>query len=239
MSAPTIPSGKTLLNVISRSWTDVPIKKDGGDVAITTILSEETPQAAGDKKAWATTNLVPTSEFLEACESLTVVFDALESAALDKIVKTDILNNVAKLRERYLAKPLESATIQELCLNEIKDKQFKATEGFVWLVRTLNFTLKALMRNVQNESEELSASFKNAYSDSLANIHNFVMRGVASAAWGLVPYRADFYKKLGEDQAQVKADLISYLTALEKFVELLRAFIETESAIIPKKFKNF
>lgn len=105
--------------------------------------------------------------------------------------------------------------------------------------RTLNFTLKALMRNVQNESEELSASFKNAYSDSLANIHNFVMRGVASAAWGLVPYRADFYKKLGEDQAQVKADLISYLTALEKFVELLRAFIETESAIIPKKFKNF
>lgn len=239
MPAPTIPEGQTLLQVLEVSWPNVPIKKNGVDVPISDLLAESAPAAASDKQVWATTHLVPTGEFLDACTSLTVVFDALGSAALDKIVKVDIQNNVAKLRERFLAKPLESATIQDLCLGEIKDKAFKATEGFVWLIRTLNFTLKALKRNVEDHTEELSVSFKNAYSDSLSNTHNFIMRGVAMGAWSLVPYRADFYKKLGNDQDKVKTDLIAYLAALEKFVEILRAFIETEPAIIPKKFKTF
>ena len=65
------------------------------------------------------------------------------------------------------------------------------------------------------------------------------MRGVAMGAWGLVPYRADFYKKLGSDHEKVKSELISYLASMEKIVEILRAFIETEPAIIPRKFKAF
>ncbi|KAJ2905463.1 Pleckstriny domain-containing family A member 8 [Zalerion maritima] len=233
----------TLLDSIPVKWSDVPIYKvSGGNkakVGVADVLADVTPQVASDKQAWATSRLVSTEEFLKACEGLTLVFDALQSAALDKIVKADILNNVAKLRTRFEKTPAASPTIQELCLNEIKEKEFTATEGFVWLVRTLNFTLKALKRSVDDEAEELSASFKGAYQDSLAKIHNFVMRGVAMGAWGLVPYRAEFYKKLGEDQSKVKADLTAYLADLEKFVQILRAFIESEPTIMPKKFKTF
>jgi hypothetical protein len=40
-----------------------------------------------------------------------------------------------KLRDRQLAAPAESQTIQELVINELKTKTHKATEGLLWLTR--------------------------------------------------------------------------------------------------------
>ena len=40
-----------------------------------------------------------------------------------------------KIRERQLAAPLESESLQDLVLNELKTKKHTATEGLVWLVR--------------------------------------------------------------------------------------------------------
>ena len=38
------------------------------------------------------------------------------------------------------------------------------------------------------------------------------------------PYRADFYKKLGEDQAKIKTQLEAWLGALENIVSTMRVF---------------
>jgi glycolipid transfer protein (GLTP) len=40
-----------------------------------------------------------------------------------------------KLRDRLLAHPAESETVQQLCINELKTKKHSATEGLLWLVR--------------------------------------------------------------------------------------------------------
>lgn len=40
-----------------------------------------------------------------------------------------------KLRDRQLAAPAESETIQDLVKNEIASKKHTATEGLVWLIR--------------------------------------------------------------------------------------------------------
>jgi len=44
-----------------------------------------------------------------------------------------------KIRDRQLAAPLESQTLQELVANELKAKKHTATEGLVWLVRYVSF----------------------------------------------------------------------------------------------------
>lgn len=241
MPAPPITAGSTLLQVLKQPWSEVPIKQGDKTVPAKDLVASDAPEPS-DLKArnqWSKERLISTEEFLQACESLTVIFDALASQALDKIVKADILANVGKLRERYLAAPLESATVQELCTNEIKAKAFKATEGFVWLVRTLNFTLLSLKRNVSDKSEELSVSFKQAYEVSLSSAHSWLVKQGANLAWNAVPYRAAFYKAMGDDQDMVHGHLESYLAPLEKVVQILRAFIETEEDIIPKKFKKF
>jgi hypothetical protein len=42
---------------------------------------------------------------------------------------------VQKLRDRLLAAPADSLTVQDLVRNELKTKKHTATEGLVWLTR--------------------------------------------------------------------------------------------------------
>lgn len=109
MSAPVIPPGGTILDTFKESFVKVPVDSEKD-------------------------NAISTTQFLEASESLTTIFDALGSVAFSP-VKNDLLGNIKKLRERQLAAPAESETVQALVLNELKTKKHVATEGLVWLVR--------------------------------------------------------------------------------------------------------
>ncbi|KAJ2971611.1 hypothetical protein NQ176_g7604 [Zarea fungicola] len=109
MSAPVIPPGGTIVQTFKKSFVDVPIDEANG-------------------------RAVSTSEFLEAAESLTTIFDALGSVAFSP-VKNDMIGNIKKIRERQLASPAESESVQDLCRNELKTKKHTATEGLLWLVR--------------------------------------------------------------------------------------------------------
>lgn len=90
--------------------------------------------------------------------------------------------------------------------------------------RGLEFTAQALRKNVSNPQEELSASFTDAYGNTLKKHHNFVVKGVFGVAMKACPYRADFYRKLGDDEAKVKEQLQEWLTALENIVNILNQF---------------
>ena len=43
--------------------------------------------------------------------------------------------NEQKIRDRQLASPIGSDTLQDLVANELKTKKHVASEGLVWLVR--------------------------------------------------------------------------------------------------------
>ncbi|KAI0198116.1 glycolipid transfer protein domain-containing protein [Astrocystis sublimbata] len=204
MSAPAVPEGKTLLSTFKQSFTDVPVDAEKD-------------------------NAISTTEFLEAAESLTTMFDALGSIAFSP-VKNDMLGNVKKIRERQLAAPAESETLQALVLNELKAKSHKAAEGLVWLVRGLDFTCIALSQNLAKAEEELADSFRGAYGATLKPHHGILVKPVFSAAMSACPYRKDFYPKLGADQDAVTTELRAYLISLEKIVGILKGFQERKEA---------
>ncbi|KAH7160228.1 glycolipid transfer protein domain-containing protein [Dactylonectria estremocensis] len=200
--AAAYPPGGTIVQSFKRSFTDVPVAAD---------------------------DAISTTEFLDAAESLTIMFDTLGSVAFAP-VKKDILSNVAKLRAQQQAAPAESATVQDLVRNELKGKKHTATEGGLWLVRGLDFTAKALTRNLANGSEELADSFRGAYGETLKPHHSFLIKPVFSAAMSATPYRADFYTKLGDSPEQVNTELGLYLEALTKIVAILSAFFASKEA---------
>jgi len=111
-----------------------------------------------------------------------------------------------------------------------RQKKHTATEGLVWLVRGLDFTSIAISQNIEKASEELSASFRDAYSTTLKPHHSFLVKPVFSAAMSATPYRKDFYAKLGDDQEKVAAELKIWLAALEKLIAILKAFLATKEA---------
>ncbi|KAL8408341.1 hypothetical protein RB594_006951 [Gaeumannomyces avenae] len=203
-SATVIPAGGTFVDTLKKSFVDVPVDNEKD-------------------------NAIETAAFLEAAESLTTIFDLLGSVAFTP-VKNDMLGNVKKIRDRLLAAPAESETIQELVLNELKTKKHVATEGLLWLIRGLEFVCIALSQNLAQATTELADSFRTAYSETLKPHHSFIVKPVFSAAMSAVPYRKDFYAKVGSDEEKVKADLGEYLASLDKIVGILKGFLDRKEA---------
>jgi biotin synthase-related radical SAM superfamily protein len=51
-----------------------------------------------------------------------------------------------------------------------------------------------------------------------------MIKPIFSAAMSATPYRADFYKKLGNDQSKVSTSMEKEVAALEKVVAILKSF---------------
>ncbi|KAF2222777.1 glycolipid transfer protein domain-containing protein [Elsinoe ampelina] len=202
--AAAYPPGGTFFDTLKKKFNQVPIDESNG-------------------------NAISTDEFLEAAESLTTLFDVLGSAAFTP-VKSDMGGNIKKLKDRKLAAPLDSENLQDLVRNELKTKKHTATEGLLWLTRGLDFTAQSLRQNLSKPSEELSASFRSAYGNTLKPHHSFIIKPIFSAAMSATPYRKDFYKKLGDDETRVNKELGEWLEGLEKNVKILNEFLASKEA---------
>ena len=88
----------------------------------------------------------------------------------------------------------------------------------------LDFTSQGIRSNLQNSSDELSASFRTAYANTLKPHHSFMVKPIFTAAMSATPYRKDFYAKLGDNQAKVDEAAGKWLEALEKQVSILKQF---------------
>ena len=141
-----------------------------------------------------------------------------------------MLGNVKKVRDFQLANPGQSNTLQSLVKAELASKKHTATEGLLWLSRGLDFTAQGLRHNVNNPSEELSVSFREAYGNTLKPHHSFLIKPVFSAAMSATPYRKDFYGKLAEDPAEGQQSLEKWLSALESRVKILKDFMASKQA---------
>ncbi|CAG8468162.1 7188_t:CDS:2 [Scutellospora calospora] len=161
---------------------------------------------------------IDTVTFLEATEGLIKLFDLLGSSAFS-VVQKDMIGNVNKIRARYETDYIKNNTLENLVINEQKEKKRIATEG-------LEFTSVALRRSINETTEELSVSFTNAYGITLKPFHSFVIRPVFALAMKACPYRVEFFKKLGDDQARVNELYERWLAALERIVAQLICFYE-------------
>jgi len=82
---------------------------------------------------------------------------------------------------------------------------------------------------VNNPATELAPSFRKGYDGTLKPHHNFVVKGIVSAALSAVPYRKDFFAKLGGEE-EIKDQLEAWLSALEAQVEILKEFVNSKEA---------
>lgn len=181
--------------------------------------SFETVPLDSDKK-------ISTPEFLEASESLVKLFDVIGNPAFG-MVQNDLTGNIEKVRKRYLAKPEESAKLQDLVTNERAEGQKTASEGLLWLNRGLQFTAQAMTETIENPSMELPESFTNAYKKTLSKHHNMLLKPVFKFAMKACPYRKDFFEKLGADQDKVNKQLEAWVAALSNIVAILLEFLAT------------
>ncbi|KAJ2824943.1 hypothetical protein IWW50_003086 [Coemansia erecta] len=194
---------------------------------ITRRFQDVTVSEAGD---------INTAEFLEAAEGVVKLFGTLpalqvnthvlDSAAFYP-VKTDLSNNIKKVREKSLSKPADPTvydTLQKIIVAEAKEGDRTATQGLLWLKRGLELTAMALKRNLENEKETLSESFTEAYNNTLKQFHGFIVKKMFGMAMIACPDRETFYKKIGGDKEGAHEQLLVWVDALQKLLNELNIF---------------
>ncbi|RUP48488.1 glycolipid transfer protein domain-containing protein [Jimgerdemannia flammicorona] len=127
----------------------------------------------------------------------------------------------SKIRERFLINPTGNDTLQNLVAGEQGGEKRIATQG---LLCGLGFTALALRRSLDDPNEELSVSFTKAYEGTLKQFHGMMIRPVFTLAMKACPYRTVFYDKLGGDNDTVRAQMDTWLSALENIVVELNKF---------------
>lgn len=94
----------------------------------------------------------------------------------------------------------------------------------------LDFTAQALRHNISNASDDLSSSFRAAYTNTLKPHHSFLIKPIFSAAMSATPYKKDFYAKLAEDPVKGQEAMNTWLHALERQVTILKQFQSRKEA---------
>ncbi|KEF54053.1 uncharacterized protein A1O9_09848 [Exophiala aquamarina CBS 119918] len=185
---------------------------------------------------------VSTTEFLEATESMTTIFDLLGSAMFTPI-KQDLLFNVRRVRTRQQQAPEASGTLQSLVRAELSLKAQPATEGIIWIVRALDFMTEVFMIEMQVAASEASAkcnnkelanSFKESYETTLQPYHNAFIRLIFKAALNAAPKRRNFYQALiGEhgDPETGDTKMKQWATSLKRIVTILKQFLASDEAL--------
>lgn len=166
---------------------------------------------------------IDTASFLDASVSLVKLFDLLGLSAFT-VVQKDMTGNIEKVRAKLLSDPANAATLQGLVLSEAGTKDKKATQGLLWLSRGLQFTAQAMRETVDNPLKEMTVTFTDAYTKTLAQYHGMLVKPIFKLAMKACPYRKDFFAKLGADQTRVAEQLAVWLAALENIVLVIMAF---------------
>lgn len=153
------------------------------------------------------------------------------------------------MRTRYNATPTQSATLEQLVINEKGEKKRTATQGLLWLLRGLSFTCKALQNAQAKPETELTVAFTEAYGVTLRQYHSMLVRPIFSVcrpalfsrqvvyvlsqlAMKACPYKKDFYGRLAADpeggaavsDAKFDEELNKWLAALDSIVTRLQSF---------------
>ena len=136
------PPGGTFLDTLKKSFTDAPVDTEKDNAVSTTEFLE----AAESLTTLFGTTLTPISSTntynCGRCARISGIHARQERYAGQRqgshslpLISQQLTQRHQKIRDRQLAAPAESATLQDLVLNELKTKKHTATEGLVWLVR--------------------------------------------------------------------------------------------------------
>jgi len=195
-----VPTGKTFFEELKFTYNDINLGPD---------------------------NKIPSIQFPDATENFVKLFHIAEGLAFT-VVEKDMVGNITKIRERFLAVPLKSETLQDLVENELAEKQKKATDALFWLTRALEFTSASIKHAFENGGKELKNCFQDMYVNTLKPYHSWIMSTGFSAGLNGVPYRKDFFTKMGDDQTKVNEQALEWLGGVDKILAILNPYMNSK-----------
>jgi hypothetical protein len=98
----------------------------------------------------------------------------------------------------------------------------------MWLYRALEFTSASIKHALDNGEKELTNCFTDMYQSTLKPYHNWMMSTGFQAGLRTVPYRKDFFAKMGDNPDKVNQQAVEWLSGVDKMLGILNPFMNSK-----------
>ncbi|KAL0438202.1 UNVERIFIED_CONTAM: Glycolipid transfer protein 3 [Sesamum latifolium] len=189
--------------------------------------------AADDHVHDQTSAHVPIKPFLSLCNLLIQVLDKIGPTMA--VLRQDIHHNIQRLENFHESDPSIYWDVVEILKKEVNEGKAKkgptCSKAFVWLTRSLDFTLALLQLLVKDFGRNMEQAVEESYSVTLKPWHGWISSAAYRVALKLVPDTQsllNILKVKDEADDMLKEEiqnLISLLTpVLEQNKDILRTY---------------
>lgn len=176
-----------------------------------------TAAAADDDKLEAAR--IPIKPFLSLCNLLIQVLDKIGPAMT--VLRQDIQQNIQRLEKFHDSDPSIYWDVVEILKKEVSEGKAKkgptCSKAFVWLTRSLDFTLTLLQLIVKDFQRNMEQAVEESYNISLKPWHGWISSAAYKVALKLVPDNqtlVNILKAKDEDDDMLKEEIQKLITLL-------------------------
>ncbi|KAL3641151.1 hypothetical protein CASFOL_016119 [Castilleja foliolosa] len=170
------------------------------------------------------TTQVSIKPFLALCNLLIQVLDKIGPTM--SVLRQDIHHNIQRLEKFHDSDPSIYWDVVEIIKKEFKEGKAKkgpsCSKAFVWLTRSLDFTLALLQLLVKDFGRNLEQAVEESYNITLKPWHGWISSAAYKVALKLVPDSNTLVKILklkDEDDETLKKDMQSLIDLLVPLLE--------------------
>ncbi|XP_052200957.1 glycolipid transfer protein 3-like isoform X1 [Diospyros lotus] len=132
---------------------------------------------------------VPTKPFLYVCSLLLQVLDKIGPTMA--VLRQDMDQNIQRLEKVHESDPSMYSNLVEILKKEAAEgnarKSNSCSRGFVWLTRSLDFTVALLQLLVKDSERNMDEAVEEAYDVALRPWHGWISSAAYKVALKLVP----------------------------------------------------
>ncbi|KAK6115048.1 hypothetical protein DH2020_007317 [Rehmannia glutinosa] len=173
---------------------------------------------------------VPTKPFLALCNLLIQVLDKIGPTMA--VLRQDIHQNIQRLENFHDSDPKIYWDVVEILKKEVNEGKAKkgpnCSKAFVWLTRSLDFTLALLQLIVKDFGRNMEQAVEESYNITLKPWHGWISSAAYKVALKLVPDSKTLVKILkvkDEDDDTLKEDI-------QKLISLLMPVLDQNKDIL-------
>ncbi|KAL3504373.1 hypothetical protein ACH5RR_034214 [Cinchona calisaya] len=196
------------------------------------VIIKVNPADADNQQQNTTTAYIPIKPFLSVCNLLLQVLDKIGPTMA--VLRQDIYQNIQRLEKFHESEPSVYSNIVEIMKKE--NSEGKARKGpscskaFVWLTRSLDFTVTLLQLLVEDFGRDMEQAVEESYNITLKPWHGWISSAAYKVALKLVPDTKSFITILmakDENQDILKDEMRTLISLCVPVLEGIHNILKT------------
>ncbi|KAL8261396.1 hypothetical protein R6Q59_025445 [Mikania micrantha] len=175
---------------------------------------------------------LPVKPFLTLCNFLLHLLDKIGPTMV--VLRQDINRNIQRLEKMQESDPKLYSNVVEILKKEANEgtskKVTSSSKAFLWLTRSLNFTVNLLELIEKNTKVDMEQAVEEAYESTLKPWHGWISSTAYRVARKLIPDNKTMIEILvseSKDEETLKHDIKTFTTLLIPLLDEIRSILET------------